>query len=138
VFEPLDNRGDIVLPPLEIDNPVAPLVTTATPAHRDAAGVVAPGLFLQALGQCLDGLPLPQFAAIDGDMVPLRRGRRVVCLERHSLNPRRHVDTRAFSQRDDRLLEIGAAAGLAADALCLAFDADRVDGVDLDVEQTLD
>src|SRR5262249_25132514 len=47
-------------------------------------------------------------------------------------------DARAFGQRDDRLLEIGAAAGLAAHALCLALDADRVDGIDLDVEQTLD
>src|SRR5438045_8048166 len=55
-----------------------------------------------------------------------------------ALNSRGHVDARAFGQRDDRLLVIGAAAGLAAKPLGLAFDADRVDRIDLDVEQTLD
>src|SRR5205085_12332425 len=43
----------------------------------------------------------------------------------------RHVDARAFGQRDDRLLVVGAAPGAAAKPLGLAFDADRVDRIDL-------
>src|SRR3954464_11084447 len=54
------------------------------------------------------------------------------------LDPSRHVDTRALGQRDDRLFVIGAAADAAAEPLRLALHPDRVDGVDLDVEQTLD
>ena len=42
------------------------------------------------------------------------------------------------AERDDRLLVVGAAAGTAANPLELAHDADRVDRVDLDVEQPLD
>src|SRR6185295_8315432 len=87
VLEPLDRRWSVVLPPLEIDDAIAPFVAAAAPAHRDAAGVVAPALLLQALGQCLDRLPLPQFAAIDGDVVPLRRGGRIVGFERHASDP---------------------------------------------------
>src|SRR5580700_3205788 len=52
-------------------------------------------------------------------------------------DPRGHVDARAFGQRDDRLLEVGAAAGATAHALQLALDADRVDRIDLDREEAL-
>src|SRR5438874_13451063 len=51
------------------------------------------------------------------------------------LDPRGHVDPRAFGQRDDRLLVIGAATELIAKPLGLAFDADRVDRLDLYLEQ---
>ena len=85
VFEPLDGRRRVVLAPLEIDDPVAPLVAAAAPAHRRAAGIVAPALLPQPLGQRLDRLALPQFAAIDDDEVPLRRRRRVECLQRHNI-----------------------------------------------------
>src|SRR5205085_9735143 len=65
VFEPLDNRRDIILPPLEIADAVAPFVPAAPPPHRDAAGVVAATLLPQPLRQRLDGLALPQLAAVD-------------------------------------------------------------------------
>src|SRR5205814_7558379 len=83
VFKPLDQGRRVVLPALEIDDPVAPLVAAAAPAHRDAAGIVAPALLPQALGQALDRLAFPQLAAIDDDEVALRRGGRIECLERH-------------------------------------------------------
>src|SRR5438552_13997506 len=86
VFKPLDDRRRVVLDSLEIDDPVAPLVTAAAPAHRDAAGVVAPALLPQALGQCLDRLAFPQFATVDDDEVALRGGGRIEGFERH-LNP---------------------------------------------------
>src|SRR5579883_152594 len=51
---------------------------------------------------------------------------------------RRHVDLRALGQGDDRFLVVGALARRAAEALGLALDADRVDGLDLDIEEALD
>src|SRR5262249_10141044 len=87
IFEPLDRRRRVILAPLEIDDAVAPFVPATAPAHGDAAGIVAPALLLQTLGQRLDRLSLPQLAAVDGDVVPLRRGGRIVCLERHALDP---------------------------------------------------
>src|SRR5207302_5272863 len=55
-----------------------------------------------------------------------------------ALNPSRHVDARAFGQRNDRFLVIGTAPGLIAKPLGLALDPDRVDRLDLDLEQPLD
>src|SRR5205814_10347815 len=83
VFEPLNDSRRVILRPLEIDDPVAPFVTAATVARRDTAGIVAPDLLPQALGQCLDRLAFPQFATIDNDEMALRRGGRVKGFQRH-------------------------------------------------------
>src|SRR5215470_10640008 len=47
---------------------------------------------------------------------------------------RRDVDGLALGQRHDRLLPVRALAQPALEALFLAADVDRVDGLDLDVE----
>src|SRR5207245_8774550 len=87
VFEPLDDGRSVILVALEIDDPVAPFMAAAAPAHRRAAGVVAPALLPEPLGQHLDGLPLPQLAAVDENEVALRRGRRIEGFQRHYLMP---------------------------------------------------
>jgi len=51
-------------------------------------------------------------------------------------DPSGHVDARAFGQRDDRLLEIGAVARPTPHSLEFSLDADRVDRIDLNREQT--
>src|SRR6185437_2185417 len=55
-----------------------------------------------------------------------------------SSNTRRHVDLRALGEGDDRLLIVRALAEPAAEALLLAADAQRVDGLDLDAEEAFD
>src|SRR4051794_6979741 len=120
-------------------------MAAAAPAHRSAAGIVAPALLPQPLSQRLDRLALPELAAVDNDEMPLRWRRRVECLQRHDIDPwvpalnsGRHVNARPFGQGHDGLLVIGAATGTAAKPLGFAGNADRVDGIYLDVKQPFD
>src|SRR2546423_250090 len=54
VFQPLDDRGNVDLVPLEVHHAVGLLVATAAETHRDTAGVVAAATADLALGQRLD------------------------------------------------------------------------------------
>ncbi len=51
VFEALDDGRHVQLAAFEIDDAVAPFVAAAAPAHGGSAGIVAPALAAQALGQ---------------------------------------------------------------------------------------
>src|ERR1700681_3128449 len=78
VFQTLDGSRHAKLPPLEIDDPVRPLVATATPADGDAAGIVAPAGRRLALDQALDRLALVELRSVDEDELALARRGRVV------------------------------------------------------------
>ena len=68
VAEALDHARHTVLVTLEVDDPVALLVTTALVPNRDAAVVVAATTLRLLVQQCSMGLALVQFWRLDRDV----------------------------------------------------------------------
>src|SRR3546814_5663315 len=65
VLQALARADHVELATLEVDQPVALLVTAAPPARSEAPGVVTAGLLGQALGPSLARLALPQHGSIE-------------------------------------------------------------------------
>ncbi len=75
VFQPLDRADGVELGALEIDHAVRALVPAAAMVRGDAAGVVAAAVLVQAFGQRLDRLALPQLRPIGRDELAAARRR---------------------------------------------------------------
>src|SRR5262249_38379470 len=121
-----------------VDEPDAALVPAADARIDQVTMVVAAAALALADGERLDGTPGPQVGPVDRHQLPLRRRTRLVGLECHALDPRRHVYAVALGQGHDRLLHIRTLAKVTAEALGLALEAQGVHGFDLDLEEPLD
>jgi hypothetical protein len=127
---------------LEVDDAVGPLVPAAAEADGDAAVVVAAARRRLALRQRLDRLALVELAAVDEDELAQAGviGLKVLSAMVRSC-PLRPVVTSidvALGEGHDRLLDVRLLARRALETLHLALADERVDALDLDVEQLLD
>src|SRR5690606_27107981 len=105
--------GDPVeLVPLEVDDPVHPLVAAAPVPDRDAAVDVAPSLPGEALQQGLLGPLAGQLLEGVTRHLADTRGSGLIVLDSHrvpSLQALEDLDAVAFLELDDRLLPVGTA-----------------------------
>ncbi len=65
IFDPLNGCLHVDFRSLEVDHTIEPLMSAATPARGDTAGIVAAAFLGQPLCQALDRLALPKMAAVD-------------------------------------------------------------------------
>src|SRR3954465_14900905 len=141
VFQPLDGRGNVDLVALEIDGTQRPLVTAAAETHGDATRVIAAAGGVLAFGERLDRLALVERRTIDHDQLALAGRRGIECLQCHrrtTLQTGGDVDPVALFEGHDRALGVRLRAEVATERLGLALADQRVDALDLDVEQLLD
>src|SRR5207248_1137167 len=83
VFDALNLRRRVELAPLEVDQAVGLLVTTAAEAHGHAAGIVAATRRMLPFGQHLYRCAMIKAGAIDQHQLALARRNRVVGFECH-------------------------------------------------------
>src|SRR5690606_37528907 len=112
VFQAFDSADNVKLAALEIDETVRTLVTTALKANSDTTSVVTATLLGQTFGQGLDRLALVEFRTVHDDQLTLAWRDRIKMLECHCLllhglsETGRNVDALAFSQSNDRFLDV--------------------------------
>src|SRR5579859_6578007 len=141
VFEALDFGRRIEPAALEVDPPIRLLVAAAAIAAGDRAGIVAAAGRILAFRQGLHRLAGVKAGAVDQHQLALPRRYRIVGFQCHrirSLQPGGHVYALTLFEGDDGALAIGLLPDAALEHFPFAASAQRVDALDLDVEQLLD
>src|SRR4029079_13640269 len=116
------------------------LVTAAAEAAGDAAVIVAATGRVLTLDQGLHRLPAVEARAIDDDQIALARRRGLIAFECHDrlLQARGHVDAVTFFESHHGPLGVLQFAGAALEDADLTLADQRVDALDLDVEELFD
>ncbi|MPL95839.1 hypothetical protein SDC9_42012 [bioreactor metagenome] len=84
VFDPLDDRRNVELATLEIDDAVETLGAATLVPHRDAPGIVPATGLDQALSEGFDRTAFPKLRTVDQNQPTLARRRRLIRLECHA------------------------------------------------------